>query len=416
MKTVVQLKDERSQLNDKLDTRKKEIFALIESEKRGKTDSETQELEKIVADIRKLDVEITEAEARLKAPVIMKPERKEGNLLLRALRCAANGQIMPDDVQALVSKGREEMRNAGLSGEGITIPLESRGDYIQATVATDGKETIKTDVLDVEGALRDRLVLPSMGARYLTGLRGNIDIPIYSGTNVAWAGEVAAAANGKGEFKKVTMSPKRLTAYLDVSKQFLEQDTTEAASMLFRDAFDCVAEKFQKTVFGSQATSLNSPDGFFTGKVAADFAASGDASYAGIIDLEAAVDSANALQGNLGYITNAKGRGILKRTLRASNVAEGFIVDGNGLSLNGYRFASSNSVAGGLLSTGEEDKGQEGIIFGNWADFVIGQWGGIDILVDPYTQAANGCVRLVLNVYMDAVKKRAESFAIGALK
>ena len=53
---------------------------------------------------------------------------------------------------------------------------------------------------------------------------------------------------------------------------------------------------------------------------------------------------------------------------------------------------------------------------GNWSDYVIGQWGGIDLTVDPYTQAANGKVRLVINAYFDAKPRRADSFVKKVLK
>jgi hypothetical protein len=55
--------------------------------------------------------------------------------------------------------------------------------------------------------------------------------------------------------------------------------------------------------------------------------------------------------------------------------------------------------------------GSAGLIFGNWSDLIIGQWGGYDILVDPYTQAALGTVRLVVNCYFDAAAARAASFS-----
>ena len=103
-------------------------------------------------------------------------------------------------------------------------------------------------------------------------------------------------------------------------------------------------------------------------------------------------------------------RGILKTTLRAPSVSEGFIYEDN--MVNGYKTFVTGGVASGLQSTTDE----YGVIFGNWADLVIGQWGGLELTVDPYTQAGNGMVRLVINSYFDAKVRRDESFAIGSLK
>ena len=69
-----------------------------------------------------------------------------------------------------------------------------------------------------------------------------------------------------------------------------------------------------------------------------------------------------------------------------------------GNEVNGYPVLCTSAVAG------------KGIVYGNFADLVIGQWGGIDLTVDPYTQAANGKVRLVINAYFDAKPRRAEAF------
>ena len=53
---------------------------------------------------------------------------------------------------------------------------------------------------------------------------------------------------------------------------------------------------------------------------------------------------------------------------------------------------------------------------GNFSDYVIAQWGGIDLTVDPYTKAADGKVRLVINAYFDAKPRRSEAFAKKVLK
>ena len=80
----------------------------------------------------------------------------------------------------------------------------------------------------------------------MTGLVGNVSIPVYSGSNVAWAGEVAGATDGAGSFTEVNLEPKRITAYYDVSKQFLNQDSNSAEVLLRNDIVKALSEKLEK--------------------------------------------------------------------------------------------------------------------------------------------------------------------------
>ena len=65
------------------------------------------------------------------------------------------------------------------------------------------------------------------------------------------------------------------------------------------------------------------------------------------------------------------------------------------------------------LAAGEDEYG---IVFGNWADYFLGQWGGLDITVDPYTLATTGMVRLTVNSYWNMGAIRDESFTVASMK
>jgi HK97 family phage major capsid protein len=129
-----------------------------------------------------------------------------------------------------------------------------------------------------------------------------------------------------------------------------------------------------------------------------------------MIDLESAVASNNADIGNMGYLTNAKVRGRLKSTLKAANVA-GYIWEGS--EVNGYKAAVTNSVPSNLSkgsTTGVDVC--SAIIFGDWSKLIIGTWGGLDIVVDNYTLAAQSEVRFIINTYADAQVVNAKSFSV----
>jgi len=100
----------------------------------------------------------------------------------------------------------------------------------------------------------------------------------------------------------------------------------------------------------------------------------------------------------LAYIINAAMAGALKTTAKDSG--SGLFVLQNG-EMNGYKTIVSNQAA-----TGDA-------YFGNFADLLIGMWGGLDILVDPYTSSTTGTVRIVAMQSVDVAVRHAVSFCLG---
>lgn len=373
--------DKKEQLKGKLNS----MLDVAEQEQRKLTDSEMQEFEAINKEITDLDNEIRSIKEEIKQ---VKTMRKFS--LLKAINDVANNRQLDERAQEVVSAGIAEMRKAGQSYSGqIVLPVEETRD-IQATVEGAGQENVVEDKLGILEPLRANLVLVNAGASYMTGLVGNVSIPVYSGSNVGWAGEVDAATNGAGTFTEVALEPKRLTAYIDVSKQFLIQDSNSAEEMLKRDIVAAISNKLEATVLGTEAGSTTKPAGLLNG-ITADSAA---ITYEDIVNMEATLEGAN-VSGEIKYIVSPTAKAALKTT--KIDVGSGkFAMEGN--EMNGYPVLCTSAVAG------------KGVIMGNFNDLVIGQWGGIDLTVDPYTQAANGKVRLVINAYFDAKPRRAESF------
>lgn len=404
--TLVELKDKLGLLNEE----RKGIFAGLAKESRRANEGEEKRLGEIASEVAEVEFEIKLAEERNRQKPI-KPQSRNSISLLNAVREMVAGRSFSEGSEALNEIGCRAMANAGVEYTGsLCVPLEIREDpsYIQATIPGQGSEVVADDLFNILNPLRDRLVLVGAGAQFMTGLKGNVTIPKYSGSTVSWEGEIAKAKDGKGTFSKITMSPKRITTKLYLSKQFLIQDGAGAEAMLRTDIINAVATKLQSTIFGNHAHVDTMPDGFFTGTP--NYVASGIASLSNLVKLETEVDTDNALEGNLAYVTHTKGKGILKSTLKAANVAEGFLFE-KGF-VNDYKLLSTAGMSSELQTNADE----YGIIFGNWADLIIGQWGALDLTVDTITMAEEGMVKLVINGFFDVVKKRDESFAIGSLK
>lgn len=400
MKNTLELLDEK----DLLKVRAIELISNAEKETRKLNDLESADFDATTKRLAEIDTEIRKIEEDNKRnlnKVTTKQTKQtkqtmENFSLLKAIDDVANNRQLNERAQEVINAGKAEFRKAGQNASGqIVLPMETRAT-ISATTATAGQETVSEDILGILEPLRANLVMVQAGANYITGLTGNVSIPAYSGSNVTWEDETSGASDGAGAFSEVTLEPKRITAFIDISKQFLIQDSVSAEAMLKRDIVAAIANKLEATILGTAAGSTKQPKGLLNG-VSADLA---DVTYSEIVAMETALETAN-VKGNKVFIISPSAKGLLKTTLKAANVA-GYLIEGN--ELNGYSTLTTSAMP------------TNGVVFGCFEDYVIGQWGGIDLTVDQYTQAANGKVRLVINAYFDAKPRRTESFQKAILK
>ena len=378
----VELIDKKNQLKIQAEA----IIGNAEKESRKLDDDEKAKFEALKNQMEEVDNEFRKINEKLNKET--NKRNMENFSLLKAINDIANNRQLDERSQEVVNEGISEMRKSGLSYSGqIVLPVtEARAD-VQATVEGAGQEVVAEDKLNILEPLRASLVMVQAGANYMTGLVGNVSIPVYSGSNVGWAGEIEAAKDGAGTFSEVTLSPKRITAFLDVSKQFLLQDSASAEALLRADIVRAIANKLEATILGDKDGSATQPKGLFY-----DVADYYDISYESIVELVAYLEQQN-VTGDIKFILSPLMKALLKTTKKD---------EGSGL------FVMEDGEIDGLpvLST----SACMGLAIGNWADYVIAQWGGIDLTIDPYSQATNGKVRLVVNAYFDAKPRREEAF------
>lgn len=400
--TKLELIDKKEQLEARLN----EIITSAETEHRKLSEIEDDEYNRLkdeLLETRNLLNQFTDKPLTINTNKTNTMETRQFSIL-KAINEKLNGQFT-EETRAVIEAGKNAMSNAGQSFKGdILIPMEERAITISGGDATGGvvKTIEKTSILE---PLRNSLVMVNAGATYLSNLKGDVAIPSYSGSNVGWASEVGSATDGKGTFKEVVLKPKRLTAILDVSKQFLIQDSVDAENMLRADLAKAIAEKLEQTILGSHTHAEDKPDGLFTGAAPAD---KGAMTFARMVDMEAKVEEANAGGSNMCYIMSPKMKAKAKVTQKGQGL--GMIYEAD--TVNGYKVLSTNSVAKGLQTAADEF----GVVFGDFSNYVIGQWGALDITVDGYTKAADGQVRLVVNAYFDAKPKREGVFAVASMK
>lgn len=343
--------------------------------------------------------EVQEAEPKENRNNTQKKVNMKNFSLIQTINDVINNRGINEEAQAVIALGAQEMRKSGLAFAGqIQLPVEKRDDpkptdgAIAATAQTQGQEIVATEKLNILGPLRGESILSKVGATFLTGLVGNVSIPAYSGSTAKWKGEMVAADNGMGEFSSVELSPKRLTAYVDVSRQFLAQDSVGAENLLMRDIVDAIISKLEQTVFGDAEGTNDMPEGLLYD------AETVDPSYAQACEDEAAITD---FRGEKLYVMSPAAKAAFKQTTISGQLSDlRLLMQDN--EVNGYRVVSSSNVADG------------GYLFGDFSELVIAQWGAIDLTIDPYTLATKNAVRIVVNAFFDA-KLRRPGAVIGAV-
>ena len=323
---------------------------------------------------------------------IFKKSMEKRFSLINAINAVANNKTVDETVMAVDAKGKEEMRKAGMSfGGQIQLPVEELRDAV--TVTSEGEDVVATELFDIMAPLRAKNVLVNAGAKFLTGLVGDVQIPVMTASSVGWAGEVSAASDGAGTFSHKTLSPKRLTAYIDISKQLLNQDSIGVEQMIRQDIVNAINSKLEATILGSEAGDTTKPAGMFYGKTLNKSVTT----MAKIAEVESNVESANVI-GDCKYIVSPSYKATLRDKAKGSNVAQSLYV---------------NNEIDGTPALSTAHVGTNEFVYGDFSNLAIGQWGAIDLTVDNYTQAVNGKVRLVINAYFDAVVLRDEAFQFG---
>ena len=134
--------------------------------------------------------------------------------LVRAIRNIANHKALDQTEQAVANAGAEAMRDANLGfGGDFQLPVaELRDDPVHYTVEADGDHVVVTDYLNILEPLRANNVLVGAGAHFMSGLKGDVKLPIGTDVEVFWENEISEAKNGAGSFSSLILSPKRIAA------------------------------------------------------------------------------------------------------------------------------------------------------------------------------------------------------------
>ena len=339
---------------------------------------------------------------------------------VRAIRALSN----PQDRQAQRDAAFEfeasqaAQTKEGRDSRGIMVPADVLYRDLTTSTATGTSKagyTVATDLLADRfiDVLRNKMVLNTLGAQFLTGLQGNIAIPRKAtGATSYWVGEGSAPTEGAMTFDQVTMTPKTLAAYVDYSRRLMLQSSLDVEAMVRNDLASSIAVAMDGAAVAGSGT--NKPTGVLntSGIGSVTLGTNGGApTWAMVTNLVKEVEIDNALNGAAAFLTNGQVKAKMANTPRQASGVEGnFILGADLANLFGYPLVVSQQVPSNL-SKGTASGSLSAMIFGVWSDLLVGQWSGIDLMADPYTGSKEGTVRIVAFHDCDFAVRHVESFA-----
>lgn len=335
--------------------------------------------------------------------------------VMRAINAMANpGDRAAQEAAAFERNCSEAVgKKMGKTARGFFLPSDVQKRDLTAGTNNAGGFTVQTDLRanDFISMLRNAMVIDQLGARMLTGLVGQVAIPKQSGAATAyWVAENTAPTESQQVLAQVTMTPKTVGAFTDISRRLLLQSSIDVENMVQGDLAAVLGLAIQQAAISGTGAS-NQPTGLLTAITPSVIGGTNGLAptWQNMIDLETGVAQANADIGAMAYLTNAKMRGKLKSTQKFTGTNGMPVWDAGNTPINGYRCGVTNAVPSNLTK-GTSNGVCSAAIFGNFSDLIIGMWGTLDLLVDPYTGSTAGTVRVVTLQDVDVAIRNVESF------
>ena len=237
----------------------------------------------------------------------------------------------------------------------------------------------------------------------LDDLMGNLTFPRQDARATAqWVGETTAAAEQNPTFDVVQMSPKHLRAWTRVSTQLLRQSSISVEQFLRRDLARAVAKAMDSAILTGTGSS-NQPKGIAalgSDRLTVDYPSDGDLDYDSVLSCEEKLADKNALMGRLAWVVSPKMRKAGRKTAElGTGTSRPIFRDGRMIDYPAHVTTQVDNT----------DKSGKGYL-ANWEEMILGCWGSIDVIVNPYSEDKEGFVRISIGQMCDLAARHVESF------
>jgi HK97 family phage major capsid protein len=305
----------------------------------------------------------------------------------------------------------ELARRSGRTFQGVAVPMavfERRVITTTTPISDPGSNLIGTDHrgdLFID-RLQARMVVRRLGARVLTGLVGNVDIPkLKESAVVGWVAENSALPTSDLAFAKVQLAPKHCGGITEFSRNMLLQSSPDIEQIIRSDFAQVLAQALDRAAI--KGGGANEPDGVLEQGIDTTVSMGGGPTWATVLELIERVQLENAE--GAGFVATPRAVRLLRSTPKVADTDSVMLMESPD-SLAGYPLVSTTNVPGTVVGSPTDP---HALIFGDWSDLLIGFWSELDILVNPYESAAyskgNVMVRGMMTV--DIAVRHSESFA-----
>ena len=417
------------------------LQTAINAEQRSMSETEKTRFNEIDARLDSINLEVSDLEKLQKraaekiasAPVYgaaSSSEKNERNEMAakysfkRAVEMAATGRREGVEFE-MHQEAAAEFQRAGVSvaAHSVLLPSDVFKRDMTATggspAGTEGGYNIQTNVGGIIDVLLPSTVLANLGVTRFDNLTGNLDLPQASTQpSAGWNTENGTATEKSPAFGKVSFSPKRLAAFIQVSNQLLRQSSNSIDAYVRQYLVNAMAQELEKAAI--KGGGSNEPTGIignanvnviYAGGAASNATNANGAAivWADVVNAMKAVENSNAM--GQAYLTNPLVKAALQTTPRQSTGVEGnFILQSGAGELNGYPMAVTTNVPSNLSKGSANDL--SAMIFGDFSKLAIASWGGMELTVDPFSGATAGLTNMVLNSYMDVNLLQPKAFAV----
>ena len=403
------------------------LLSTAESEKRVLNSAEQTAFDKIKTEVQDLEGQeqrasfLEDAERRaMGAPVAGADKNFDAECRAFSMTRAIAAQLPNSTIDAGRERevSQELARRSGRKFEGIAVPMAVFEQRVVTTTLPGGgpgSNIIATDYLGNQfiDRLRNAIKVRGLGATVLSGLTGNVDIPrLKASISSGWVAENAALSASDLQVEKISMTPKHVGALGEYSRNMLQQASPDIEQLFRNDMAAMIAEAIDLAAINGSGAS-NQPRGVMqtSGIGSVAMGTNGLAlDFASVINLIGSVETVNAM--GTGFMTNAKVTRNARRTLKTTADTAFNMIMTSPNELAGYSCGVTNLVPSTLVK-GTSGSTCSALIFGNWADLILGYWSELDVLVNPYetTAYAKGNVQIRAMATMDVQVRQPSSFA-----
>lgn len=309
---------------------------------------------------------------------------------------------------------RSLAKELGINSRGSLVPLAQRA-FTSTGVGT-GKELSPILQGDIVDLMRPRMIAAEFGARAETYVGGTVSRPTISAdASFTWLAEnpgagVSATDPATGA---ITMVPRAVAVRTSVTAQSIRTSSPESAFQIMESHAARLAVAMDAAVLAGTGAS-NQPTGILYNSGANLVAMGtngGTVSYAKLCELEQAIDAANAPMQGLGFVTTPQIRSRMRQTQDFPSAAAGRPLWDATNTVLGHRAMTTTSMPS-TLTKGTSSGNCHAAILGDFSQVVMAYWGALEVIVDPYTDAAKGLTHITSTLYVDVGILQPSAFAV----